>query len=444
MARGPFAAMVRGAETLVRDSASSSGDDSLWNGMWWSTPSATGIQINQQTALQASVVMACVRILAEDVSKMTPRLYSRIDLAGYEKGARRVVKNHPLAKLLERPNDWQTWQEFARQMVVAFVLRGNAYAVILRNRRGDPVMLVPINPDRVQLWEAPDGGLFWMVTRAGLHELWVLRNEPFLIPYEDVFHLKDLSANGLTGSSPIALAREAIGLALAQEQQYARLMGNGARPGGILTTDRPLSDKAAERVRDDWNKLNQGLVNSGRTAILEQGLKWQPISINAVDLQFLQLRQFQIGEICRIFRVPPHMVGDLSRGTFNNIVQQAQEYRNNTLTSHSDIWEARFKFTFDLGPDLFVELDPSVALKADLTARYNAYRVGILTGFVRRNEARIAEGLDPDPDAEALLYPSNELESGTGSDLGGDNPGAGGPKANVDIDNEPLDAAPGM
>jgi len=462
MARSIFGRLREGVAALTRDSDGST--DALFNGYWWSTTSATGIRVNQQTALQHSGVMACACILSEDVSKMTPRLLRRSDVTTTRrtprpgsadpaqtieepvehKGAGREVighKDHPLAALLHRPNDWQTWPEFARQMVIAFVLRGNGYAVILRNRRGDPVMLVPINPDRVQMWQAPDGSLFWMVTRSGLHELFVLRNEPFLIPYENVFHLKDLSGDGLVGSSRIALQCETIALGIAQRQQYARLIGNGARPSGILTTDQRLTETSAQRLRDQWNAVNQGLVNSGKTAVLEQGLKWMPLGVSSVDLQFLQLLGFNIIDICRIFRVPPHMLGDMSKGTFNNIVQQSQEYRNNTLTSHTDIWEHRFDFTFDLADQgLFVDFDESALLKADLTARYNAYRVGILTGFETQNEVRVAEGLPPMEGADELLRPVNMI----GSDQGGDNPGAGKPSEKVTVDDQPLDAAPGV
>ncbi len=445
MARGLFGALARGAQALTRSADGS--DDQFWDGSWWSTRSATGIQINQQTALQATTVMACVRILSEDVSKMGPRLFQRYDKGIHKKGARQKIgiKEHPLAALLHRPNDWQTWPEFCRQMVVAFALRGNAYAVILRNRRGDPVALVPINPDRVALWQAPSGELFFWVTRSGLHELWVLRNEPLMIPYEDVFHLKDLSADGLVGTSPIALAREAIGLSLGQEQQYARLMGNGARPAGVLQTDQKLTDVTAARLRADWEKLQSGLANAGRTAILEQGLKWQQLTIDSVDLQFLQMREFQVLEICRIFRVPPHMVGELSKGTYSNIVQQAQEYRNNTLSSHTDIWEKRFDFTFGLTADNYeVDFDESALLKADLTARYNAYRIGVLTGWDTRNEVRVNEGKDPLPGLDEPLVPANEIPgSNLGSDMGGDNPGAGQPSQTIDVDNQPASGARG-
>lgn len=408
----------------------------------FSSRSATGIPINQQTALQATTAMSCVRILSEDVSKMGPGLFSR-----RPDGGRDVLSNHWLADLLWQPNDWQTWPEFCRQMVAAFLLRGNAFAVLVRDGRGQVTMMVPINPDRVALWESPDGSLFWMVTRAGLHELAVLRGQPLLIPYDDVFHLKDLSANGLIGLSPIALAREAIALSLAQEQQQARLMGNGARPSGILTTDKTLTKEVAARLKADWNELHGGLLNSGRTAVLEAGLKWQALSLSSVDLQFLQLRQFQVIEICRIFRVPPHMVGDSSQRLMGSaLVQLAQDYRNSTLTSHSDIWERRLDLTFGLRRQgMFVDFDETTLLKADLTARYTAYRVGRLSGWLTTNEIRLAEGLDPKDGGDTLMQPLN-MGPVDGSDMTGVAPdGAGKPTETVSPDAGPdsPDAAPG-
>jgi HK97 family phage portal protein len=217
-----FWSRIGGALRLNR--AADINNDSLFSDIGFSTPSATGIPITQQTALQATTVMACVRIISEDVSKMPPVLFATRDDGGRDR-----IDNHWLADLLWQPNAWQTWPEFCRQMVVAFMLRGNAFAVMLRDMRGRVVGMIPINPDRVSLYQSPDGSLFWAVTRSGLHEMAVLQEYQWLIPYADVFHLKDLSSDGLTGTSPIMLAREAIGLSLGQEQQYARLMGNGAQ-----------------------------------------------------------------------------------------------------------------------------------------------------------------------------------------------------------------------
>ncbi len=424
---------MRGLFGTMFGSPKRSSDDGDWgwgSGLWGS-PSATGIKIDQQTALQATAVMACVSVLSEDISKLTPEIFRRVTVAEKKDGGRAVATTHFLYDLLWRPNGWQTWPEFCRQMVIGYLLRGNAYAVIIRNGRGDPQMLVPINPDRVQLWEAPTGDLFWMVSRSGLHEMAVLRNEPLLIPYDNVFHLKDLSANGLIGQSRIALAREAIALSLGQEQQYARLMGNGSRPSGMLTTEQKLTKEAADRLKSNWDAIHGGLMGSGKTAVLEQGLKWQPLTLTMADMQFLAARQFQAVEICRLFRVPPHMIGDLTKGTFNNITQQSQEYRNNTLTSHTDVWEKRLDFQFGLRKqDMFVDFDESSLLKADITARFNVWRVGKLSGILTTNEIRMSEGMDPVEGGDTLMQPLNMAPLGADMTGVGD-PGAGHPSDDV-------------
>lgn len=437
--------LSRIAAPYIKRSDDPAANDALFFGGAFSASSSTGIQINQYTALQASAVLACVRILSEDVSKMRPLLKKPRPAGGSD-----IVKDHWLARLFRKPNDWQTWPEFCRQMVIAYALRGNAYAVMLRDGRGRVYSFVPISPDMCRLWEAPDGSLWWMVTRTGLHQMAVLRHLPLLIAYEDMFHLKDVSQNGLVGLSPISLQREAIGLSLAQQEQYAKLMANGARPSGILTTDKALNDQLVERLKKQWSEFSGKGGGSGKTAILEAGMKWVPLTISSVDLQFLQLRQFQLSEIARMFRVPPHMIGDLSRGTFNNIVQQSQEYRNNTLTSHSDIWEQRFEFTFNLLDEegLLVDLDETALLKADLTSRFAANRIALGGAPWRTvNEVRLAEGENPDSDPAsdkinrpANLLPEDSAQSGQGAP-GGGTPDKNGTKTD---DNAPGDDSGGQ
>jgi HK97 family phage portal protein len=437
MARTLFGSLASGFSGAKQ--RSTSWDTSLWGG---AGRSATGLSIDQRTALMATAVMACVSVLSEDVSKMTPQIFERVNAGGRLESGRKVAKNHFLYDLLWRPNDWQTWPEFCRMMMIGYLLRGNAYAVILHNQRGIPYALVPINPDRVQVWQSPDGSLFFLVNRQGLHDAAVLSSLPLLIPYEDVFHLKDLSQNGLFGQSRITLAAEAIALSLGQERQYASIMGNGARPSGYLSTDQKLTQPTAERLKQNWKDVQGGLLNTGGTAVLEQGMKWQALTLTMADLEFLAARNFQVVEICRIFRVPPHMVGDLTRGTFSNVVQGAQEYRNNTLTSHSDIWEKRLDFQFDLREaGLFVDFDEGALLKADIVSRYNVHRIGVLTGIKTQDECRIEEGLAPrGGTADVLLTPSNLVQAG--SDATGVAPdGAGKPSNSVGVDNQPSDTS---
>jgi HK97 family phage portal protein len=413
-------------------------DDGYFGG-GWGVRSATGIQITQQTAMACDAVMACVSLLAEDVAKLKPRLVQR-----FEDGRRKPAVNQPFHQLTRRPNDWQTWQEFATMMMVGLLLRGNGYAVIVRDGRGRPIYLVPINPDKVGLWESPSGDLFYMVNRTGLHEMAKLATVPFLVPAADMFHLKGLSANGLLGLSKISLNRESIGLALAQEQQAARWLGNGARPSGILTTDAKLTPEVAQRCKDNWQSAQGGIANSGKTAVLEMGLKWQPLSMTSQDIEFIASRTFQLHEVARLWRVPPHMIGELTKATNNSLTQLSQEYVNYTLSTYTEMWSQRAAVTFDFPDGVELIFDMSILLRGDVATRYQNYRLG-QQGWLTCNEIRDAEGLDPVADGDKIFRPVNMAPidsdvfqgvvddpspgAGVGSDAGGDNPGAGQPGA---------------
>jgi HK97 family phage portal protein len=395
-------------------------DALLWGDQLWSVPSAAGVEINQQTALGAAAVMACVQMLTEDVARL-PTWLERKRAAG----SRERVTDHPFAALIEEPNEWQDWLEFAEMVQVGLVLRGNGYAAILRDYRARPVKLVPLNPDRVALWESPDGSLFYRVTPFGLHEMAELRDMPFLIPAADMFHLRGLSVNGLMGASRIAVARDAIGLALAQERIAAQWIGAGSKPSGVLSTEQKLDEKTKDRLVARWKEMNAGLANAGKVAIFEAGLKWTPLQLSSEQMEFIAARQFQLQEIARMFRIPPHMIGELSRSTNNNIVQQAQEYINFTLTGYTARWKQKLRKTFGLAKDgIEVIHDFSEIGRADITARYNAYRIGVMSGFLKPNEARTDDGRDPDPQGDKLWQPTNMADagsqsSGTAADSGG-------------------------
>lgn len=407
-------------QAVLRAAGASTLDSYLW-GDAWSSASVAGVHVNQLTSLNAAAVMACVTMLAEDIAKLTPLLYRKD-----ARGKRTDATDHWLYGLLEEPNEWQNWLEFCEQMQVGLILRGNAYAAIIRNGRGIPIRLVPINPDWIALWETPDGGLFYRVTAQGLHLLAMLRDLPTMIPADDMLHVKGFSLTGLVGASRITLAREAIGLLIAQEQQAARWMGNSARPSGMLTTDQKLATDAAARMKADIKENWTGLQNSGRIIVGEQGLKFQPFSMTSADLEFIASRQFQLSEIARIFRVPPHMIGDLSRSTNNNIVQQSQEYVNYTLSGYTRRWERKLATKFGLRKDgVFLDFDMTEITRADITSRYNNYRVGIMSMFITPNEARIDDGRDPLDGGDELQKPMNM--GAMGSQSGGVPDDAGRP-----------------
>jgi HK97 family phage portal protein len=403
----------------------------LWE-LFEAATTAAGIRVNSFTALQQVAVYACVQILSEDVAKL-PLQICRGDPQGNHKPA----KDHFLYKLLIRPNAWQTRFEFIEMMTAALALRTNAYAVIVRDGRGQPQQLVPIHPDRVELFEAPGGDWFYSVSRNGLHEISVLEHLPVMIAAEDMLHLRGMASwNSLVGMSRVGVMREAIGLALSQEQQAARLAGTGARPAGVLQTKDKLSPDVIERLKEQWQKNYGGLRNTGKTAVLEQGLEWKQMGMSSVDAEFMAARQFQLEEIARMFRVPPHKLGIVARTTGTTLVQQDQEYLNNVLSGYCERWTSKLGRTFDidLTDDLFLDFDYSHFLKADIQTRLTAKRIGVAGMIYTPNEARAGEGLAPVAGGDTLYQPTNVApigftpsapSSGPGSDQTGE-PAPGG------------------
>lgn len=390
-------------------------DDWGWDHPFGSSHSASGVDVNPVTALNATAVLACVAMLAEDFAKLTPILY-RLD----GQGGRVVAQEHELYPLLYKPNRLQNYFEFAAMMQLWRIIRGNAYAVKIRDARGRVAKLVPVASDWVQLWEAPDGEIYYRVTPNGLYLRHELAGQPFMIPQEDMLHLRDLSMNAMLGVSRIVLAKEAIGLSLAIERTQAQFMGQGAQISGILTTDQKLSEPAAKRMQEDWKNKKSGLQNAGKVLVLEQGLKYQPIAMTSAQAEIMAARGFQLAEVCRLLRIPAHMAGDLSKSTNNNILQQSQEYINLTLSTHTECWRWALDVAFDLrAQGVILSYDMSILTRADVTQRYANYARGISAGFLKPNEARVDDGKDPADGGDKLLQPSNLAAPGSQATGGG-------------------------
>lgn len=414
---------------------------------WWAefgptSVSSGGMAVTQITALQVSTVQACAAIRSEDVAKLPVHVYRRT-----KNGGKKIADDHPLERVLQRPNEDQTRFEFVEQMQLSLMLRGNAYAVILRDGRGRVTSLIPINPDRVWIYEAPGGQVFYQVARRGMHETALLASEPLMIPSEDILHLRWMALdNSLYGASRISLAREAIGLALSQQELAGRLSANSTNLGGILTTEQKLTKEAAERLSASWKARKQGLRNAGDTAVLEQGLKWQPLGMTAKDAELIAARAFTVQEIARLYRMPMHKLGVVDRGLGASMEQLDQDYMNNVVSSDLGRWEGKLDHTFNLSADgAFVEFDVAGFLRAALGTRYGAYRTGIVGMFLTPNEARRAEGLPDHPEGDTLYQPTNVApigfepagnETGPGSDVTGDAApgGRGDPAAVEDTD----------
>jgi len=390
-----------------------------------SVPSASGMPVSQSTSMTVSAVYASVRILSSDVARCRPSLFRSL-----EDGSRAHIrpKDHPVARLLKTPNRAQTWHEFTRDLVAAYMLRGNGYAAVLRNSQGDPTEMVLINPDAVSVLEAVDGSVFYQVSRMGLFQFAALQSFPLAIPAEDVLHLRGLSFNTLVGASTIGLARDAIGLAIGQSQQQSRWVGNGARPSVVLETDQSLNEQSAARLKQGWEQFSAGIQNVGRTAVLEHGVKAKALSLTSVDLQFIEQVNLTVQDIARFFGVPTRklMQPDTTRGS--TVIQEEQAYVNSTVSPLLDMLEQKFERAFGLEDEgLELDLNEDALLRADPLTRYNLGRIGKLSGLISTNEWRRAERLPAVPGGDTIMQPVNM--AAIGSDMSGQAPdGAGHPK----------------
>jgi HK97 family phage portal protein len=408
-------------ETLPAETKSSAGTPAQGFLPYLGTmPSTAGTLINQATAMGVAALFACVTIRSEDVARCRPSLYRPMP-----DGSREKITAHPVAKLFARPNRLQTWFEFVEQMHAGLLLRGNAYAVILRDKRGVPTELIPVNPDAVMVLEAADGQIFYNVNRVGLFQIAVLRDFPVQIAEEDMFALRGLAFNATVGANRLGLARDSVGLAIAIDQQAARWMGNGARPSFVLEVAKKLATDVATRLKEQFNNAFSGVQNTGATLVLEDGLTAKPLSINSVDLQFIEQKKLSALDICRWFRMPPHKAGIPDAGSKLNQVQADADYVNNTICPDLERWEQKFMRCFDLDAEgLEVDFDEDRLLRADIMTRVTIGRMEIMSGMKSPEEFRLSENLPPEPKVGKLMFPVNL--SALGSDMTGTGAEGGG------------------
>ena len=343
--------------------------------------SSSGKSVNEKTALQTTAVYACVRILAETIALLPLHTY-RTSPNGKEKAA-----NHPLYYLLHsEPNPEMTSFVFRETLMGHLLLWGNAYAQIIRNGRGTVMALYPLLPNKMIVNRTDQGILYYQYEKDG---------QTYFLSHQDVLHIPGLGFDGLIGYSPIGMAKNAIGMAIATEEYGAKFFANGANPGGVLEHPGVVKDPA--RVRDSWNAVYQGSGNAHRVAVLEEGMKFQSIGIPPEQAQFLETRKFQLNEIARIFRIPPHMIGDLEKSSFSNIEQQSLEFVMYTLDPWVVRWEqAMQRALLSEGEkrQYFVKFNVDGLLRGDYQSRMNGYAVGRQNGWLSSNDIRELENLN--------------------------------------------------
>ncbi len=358
------------------------------------------MRVSADSAMRLTAVYACVRILSETMASLPFVLY-RTDASG---GKVRVTDHWLYRLFARRPNRFQNPFEWREMMQGHMALRGNAYNRIVSNARGEITELVPIHPDRIRIEMLPCGEFRYRVTDRDGRES--------VLPRGEVWHLRGLSSDGLLGMSPIEIARESVGMALAAQDYGARFFANDAKPtGGWIEFPGSFKDAEAKKVfRESYQQAQSG-ANRGKVLVLENGMKFHEVGVTNRDAQFLELRKFQITDIARLFRVPPHMIGDLDRATFSNIEQQSLEFVMHTMTPWAERWEASIEA--ELLPDddgLEVEFDFANLMRGDAASRAGYYQSGIQNGWLTRNEARLAENLNPLEGLDEPLRPLNMTE----------------------------------
>jgi HK97 family phage portal protein len=356
--------------------------------------STSGKRVNERSAMQMTAVYACVRILSEAIAGLPVHLYRYTDSGGKEK----AIDNHLYFLLHDEPNPEMTSFAFRETLMTHLLLWGNAYAQIIRNGKGEILGLYPLMPDRMTVDRDDKGRLYYeyQVTTddAPINKKSTVKLKPY-----DVLHIPGLGFDGLVGYSPIAMAKNAIGLAIAAEEYGSKFYANGATPSGVL--EHPGIVKDPEKVRESWQSAFGGSANANKTAVLEEGMKYNPISIAPEQAQFLETRKFQINEIARIFRVPPHMVGDLEKSSFSNIEQQSLEFVKYTLEPWIVRWEQsimRSLLSMEDKKKYFVKFNVDGLLRGDYQSRMNGYATARQNGWMSTNDIRELENLDLIPD----------------------------------------------
>ena len=393
--------------------------------------SSAGKRVNERSAMQMTAVYSCVRILAEAVAGLPLHLYRYKEDGGKEKAI-----YHPLYLLLhDEPNPEMSSFVFRETLMTHLLLWGNAYAQIIRNGKGEVIALYPLMPDRMTVDRDRDGKLYYEYT-VSTDDAPTVKGTVVRLKPSDVLHIPGLGFDGLVGYSPIAMAKNAIGMAIACEEYGAKFFANGAAPGGVL--EHPGTIKDPGRVRESWQSTFGGSGNANKIAVLEEGMKYTPIGISPEQAQFLETRKFQINEIARIFRVPPHMVGDLEKSSFSNIEQQSLEFVKYTLEPWLVRWEQSIQRTL-LSPEekkqYFTKFNVEGLLRGDYASRMNGYATARQNGWMSANDIRELENMDRIPaedGGDLYLINGNMLPLGNAGAFADTQPNDDGKEENPD------------
>ena len=373
-----------------------------------------GVDVSEESALTFSAVYGCVRILAESAASLPLKVYRRAGARG-----KATARQHWAWSLLhDAPNPEMTavvWRELGMVHVLTW---GNAYSRIEWAGNGAARAVWPIHPSRVTVKRSAAGAVFYEVRPDPATD--PPGGHPAILEPADMLHVPALGWNGLVGLSPVRLAREAVGLGQAAEAFGSGFFGNGARPGGVLSVNQALDPKARAKIAEAWEAAHQGVERAGRVAVLGLGASFTATTIPPEDAQFLETRRFQVSEVARIFRVPPHMLADLERATFSNIEHLGLEFVMHSLRPWLVRWEQELNrklFGTAGTAGLYCEHAVDGLLRGDQASRFNAYAVGRQWGWLSADDVRELENLPPLADGAGSVYlqPLNMIPAGAGA-----------------------------
>lgn len=368
----------------------------------------TGIYVNEETALSLSSVYRAVKLLSDSVAMLPLITYKRIKVNGGT-GKEKDIDNPIYFLLKEQPNQWQTPFDFNRIMMIHLLLRGNFYAEIVVDGRGN-IQLIPLEPDRVTPFMAPDG------KRAYYYQ--PLQGTQRTILQSEMYHVMNMSTtDGLKGVGVIENHSRTFGMSIGAEKHGARLYRNGARPGGVLETPNKRDDEAQKNLTDSWQEAHGGVDNSNKVAVLYEGMQFKPIAMTPEDVQYIETRKFQVTDIARIFGVPSHMLNDLERATFSNIEHQSQEYVTTSLLpwlinieqcTNRDLLSIEARMI----KGSYVKFNVNMLLRGDSKTRAENASSELQNGTISINEAREREDLNPIENGDKYYHQLNMVEVG--------------------------------
>lgn len=349
------------------------------------TLTSSGQHVNAENAQSLPAVLCAVSTISEAIASLPIHVYQR----NKNGDKQRDINHHAELLLNTTPNDYQTAYDFKIALLRAVLLRGNGFAQIEYNRSGIPTALHWLHPDSVIVKKLANNRLGYQVTLDA--------GKITTFHQEEIIHIKYMSDDGIMGKSPIQIARETIGLGIAQQLHGARLFEKGAMPSGVLETEAAFKDpKAAERIRQEFKEKYQGVDKSGEVVFLEQGLKYKPLSITNSDAQWLESRAFTIADIARMFKLSPLLLQDLSHGTYSNFSEAQRSFLSQTLrpwlTNLQQAFSSRLVAINTQGIT-FIEFETKDLLRASTEERFAAYDVAIRNGIMSPNDARKAENM---------------------------------------------------